>query len=630
MTGPYFPWDDDDSRQDSLTDSCSPNNDEEISTRPEGYQRIDEYRLPAPVRDFVRKQGFGHYWQQREVNRMQWAGEPAPAGIVLVIFDGRSARRVDRYQQTQHGHQQLYVFRKPGAFKQTRGIGGSASTGRYEQYDAESAQILQSLDTARPVKLELTNLAWHQRQYRFEEEALRGWFSIAHLAGHEGKQLNVIVKGDNDEQGRRIVSQFFVTLKAEQYRYEFEVPGLKADDVFDPAVGDLRFSVKGLLGEGKFSGPATMIKPTQLTIQQIADQLKQIEQNRGYEQARYAAKQLDYDAMCKLVHHRDLADNDPNLMPSRFMLLPGASDEQLEAQGNLDAFPWSVHEDGPQYFSVAFLKQCLQLSGHYQSDEPLPRWSSEVDDQAVDEHEHPIHPANTFADDDSVDRQPNELKAEFDDALQQAYTQYLSEHGVKKVLKAYQPKSEGRYIVQPGDSLHSIADTQGYPYWTLLWEANRSELESPDLLAAETELILPELNADELLEWLTEQGEQTLYWSQKGFFFPANYVSYSLLDDDQQPLSGLDSSPEWIAAQRTTDQYRFYHFSLTHHDACYLMMPNDQNLVLGLVRGQLSSTGQALRRILPPLWNGSENDPAAAVDLTESLFFDDDPDYHSV
>ncbi|MEJ2064310.1 MAG: LysM peptidoglycan-binding domain-containing protein, partial [Reinekea sp.] len=393
--------------------------------------------------------------------------------------------------------------------------------------------------------------------------------------------------------------------------------------------GDLRFSVKGLRFDGQFSGPATLIKPTQLTIAQIAEQLVSIEQARGYEQARYAAKQLDYDAICALVHHRNLDDNDPNLMPSRFMLLPGASDEQLKANDNLNAFPWPVHQDGPQYFSVAFLKQCLQLSGHLDSDEALPRWSSVADDRK-DEFDHTIHPILPATNDDAnnIDESPNERQAEFDDTLKAAYDQYRQDHGVKKSLKQYQPKEESRYTVKTGDTLHSIADAQGYPYWSMVWQANQHTLTSPGSLTEGTLLTLPELNADALLNWLTDQDEVKRYWSQKGFFFPANYVAYSLLND-KQPLEGLDEQPEWVAGQRNSDHHRFYHLSLNQH-ACTLMMPNDQTLLLGLVRGQPFSSAQALRRIAPLASAIQNTTDTSSGEHTQALFFEDDLDYPQV
>ncbi|MEJ2046436.1 MAG: LysM domain-containing protein, partial [Reinekea sp.] len=353
--------------------------------------------------------------------------------------------------------------------------------------------------------------------------------------------------------------------------------------------GDLRFSVKGLRFDGQFSGPATLIKPTQLTIAQIAEQLVSIEQARGYEQARYAAKQLDYDAICALVHHRNLDDNDPNLMPSRFMLLPGASDEQLKANDNLNAFPWPVHQDGPQYFSVAFLKQCLQLSGHLDSDEALPRWSS-VDHEQDDTIDTSVdHEQDDTIDTSKLDLHPEDQQAEFDDTLKTAYDQYRQEHGVKKALRRYRPKEESQYTVQAGDTLHSIAEDQGYPYWTLLQEANKGRVETPDLLKEGSQLTLPKLHADELYQWLETQQERPRYWTQKGFFFPADYLSFSLTQTQEQtPLSGF------LTGYQHEPHHVFYYLHALQSTRINLLLPAGPNLSLALSNQSLNTPQQPL------------------------------------
>ena len=396
--------------------------------------------------------------------------------------------------------------------------------------------------------------------------------------------------------------------EADTTRYEFSVPDLKSDDVFDPEVGDLRFSVKGLLGDGQFSSPATMLKSTQLTIAQVADQLKQIEQNRGYEQARYAAKQLDYDAMCALVHHRDLADNDPNLMPSRFMLLPGASDEQLNANGNLDTFPWPVHEDGPQHFSVALLKQCLQLSGHYQSDEPLPRWSS------VDHRDDVIDPTK-------VDLEPEQQSAEFDTDLQQAYQQYRQQHGIKNALKRYQPKEERQYTVQDGDTLYRIAQRQGYPYWTMLQAANADTVNAPDQLEIGSELTLSALHAEELWQWLDEQQERGRYWTQKGFFFPADYLSFSF-DSAPSEQHREQTRSLFLNAYRHQPYHVFYHLYSHQSDRMTLLLPCGQDISVAVNNQSLETARQQLLSPYRLSLTGPQA-PDTERPLPDGLVFDD-------
>ncbi|MEJ2043287.1 MAG: hypothetical protein P8X89_08425, partial [Reinekea sp.] len=230
----------------------------------------------------MQNQGIEHYWQQARIDRLHWASASYPSNVILLIFDGQKAERIPTYRRVSHDRHTLFVFRKPtseqrpttgGAFapKSTSQTAEAEPEGKVLAYDIPNA--MDTIHTAKPIMLQLHQLGWDKRTFTFEEEPITGWFSVTNIAGSEGKKLNLIVKDDNDEQGRRILSQLTITLKRNQTRYAFEVADLKADEVFDDKTGDLRFSVKGLRFDGQFSGPATLIKPTQLTIAQIAEQL---------------------------------------------------------------------------------------------------------------------------------------------------------------------------------------------------------------------------------------------------------------------------------------------------------------------------------------------------------------------
>ncbi|MBN1602952.1 MAG: LysM peptidoglycan-binding domain-containing protein [Chitinispirillaceae bacterium] len=65
------------------------------------------------------------------------------------------------------------------------------------------------------------------------------------------------------------------------------------------------------------------------TLKELIKILKGIESEEGFEAARHFAYYLNYEKICDLVK-KGGKDNDPNLMPTRFMLLPGMSDSTIK------------------------------------------------------------------------------------------------------------------------------------------------------------------------------------------------------------------------------------------------------------------------------------------------------------
>jgi hypothetical protein len=111
-----------------------------------------------------------------------------------------------------------------------------------------------------------------------------------------------------------------------------------------------------------------------LTVKDIAEILKKIEAKQGYEAARYyATNSIDYWKVNRLAKRyvdeededrkEEEKDNDPNIMPSRFMLLYGADDDGLQGQGNLDDYPDKFDEEENMKISVAELRKGLRELG---------------------------------------------------------------------------------------------------------------------------------------------------------------------------------------------------------------------------------------------------------------------------
>jgi uncharacterized Zn-binding protein involved in type VI secretion len=106
-------------------------------------------------------------------------------------------------------------------------------------------------------------------------------------------------------------------------------------------------------------------KRESITISDIADILKKIEAKEGFEAARFFATQIDFkvltDMTMQFVAGNDTnPKNDPNVMPTRFMILYGADDSKLQC---IDKHPDCA--DGEDHkINVTNLRKGLKLLGH--------------------------------------------------------------------------------------------------------------------------------------------------------------------------------------------------------------------------------------------------------------------------
>ena len=102
-----------------------------------------------------------------------------------------------------------------------------------------------------------------------------------------------------------------------------------------------------------------------LTIADIVDILEAVEREEGYEAARHFASYLDYGKLTEMTMaftqgHDTNPDNDPQLMPTRFMILYGAEDAKLE---QIDDHP-DLFDDEEHEINVANLRKALILLGY--------------------------------------------------------------------------------------------------------------------------------------------------------------------------------------------------------------------------------------------------------------------------
>jgi len=106
-------------------------------------------------------------------------------------------------------------------------------------------------------------------------------------------------------------------------------------------------------------------EPVELTIADLVEVLKAVESEEGYEAARFFASHLDYGVITDLARayisgENTESNNDPNLMPTRFMLLYGMDDNKLkEIDDHPDRFEGEEHKN-----TVKNLRRGLRLLGY--------------------------------------------------------------------------------------------------------------------------------------------------------------------------------------------------------------------------------------------------------------------------
>jgi len=245
-----------------------------------------------------------------------------------------------------------------------------------------------------------------------------------------------------------------------------------------------------------------------LTIKKLADKLVEIEADKkwGYEIALLGVESLDFTSICELCDVSD-ANNDPHLMPSRFMLLKGATDKGLDEKKRLDAFPYPLTAGTKEVMSVRNLRRHLILAGFL---------SEELDD-----------PADT------------KTEYELDSSIYEALCAHIdwAELAVEGELAG------GIHKVQEGECLSDIADQHGIREWRLLYQLNKDSLgENWDVLKADMELELPDQKHNPLVEWFRKNEWDVYLNPDKGYEYTGKYLSLTFLDEKDEPLEFKDAN----------------------------------------------------------------------------------------
>jgi uncharacterized Zn-binding protein involved in type VI secretion/nucleoid-associated protein YgaU len=210
-------------------------------------------------------------------------------------------------------------------------------------------------------------------------------------------------------------------------------------------------------------------KQTEFTLSDIIDILKSIESQDGFEAARAFASYLDYRALTEMARAFTTGENtnqknDPNAMPTRFMLLYGMDDGKLR---DVNEHPDNFEGQPKHKINIANLRKALQL----------------------------------------FDTQIGE-KGPYDDKLFAAYKMFLNQ------VIARQQKTADKHVSQERETLGAIAQQYGLSTWKHLYEINKSKIgDNPDLLKSGTKLDIPQWNSTSWNKKIEDKGADPTYYT---------------------------------------------------------------------------------------------------------------------
>ena len=240
-------------------------------------------------------------------------------------------------------------------------------------------------------------------------------------------------------------------------------------------------------------------KAKKLTIADFVEILEAVEREENYEAARFFASHLNYMKLTKMAmaftKGKDPdSKNDPNQMPTRFMLLYGMDDSKLKT---IDKHPDNFESAPAHKINIANVRKGLRLLG-YKVAENGP----------------------------------------YNDEVLKAHAQYLASatgHGTEK--------TEEKYTTKKNDSLGSIAHTFGLVSWKYLYQINKDIIgDNPDLLKEGTVLTIPQWDAtkgDEKI--VAKEADPKKYVGALGYRYVWVPISITLCNEDDT-LIGTDDS----------------------------------------------------------------------------------------
>jgi LysM repeat protein len=238
-----------------------------------------------------------------------------------------------------------------------------------------------------------------------------------------------------------------------------------------------------------------------ITIKDFSDIFIGIEKEQGFEAARhYATIGINYDRLTAIAKRftdgiDSNPDNDPNIMPTRFILLYGMDDAKIKT---IDKLPDNFENASEHKITIANLRKGLLLLG------------SKISETGP-----------------------------YDDELWRAHAQYINRRMETQI------ESAKTHTVDTTETLGSIARKYGLPTWKYLYEINKKRIgDNPAFLEKGVELEIPQWDRTSGDEKLVAKGvEPADYAHGSRYYYPWVPFNATLNADGQEkPRSKSDSS----------------------------------------------------------------------------------------
>ncbi|MFP4417868.1 MAG: LysM peptidoglycan-binding domain-containing protein, partial [Chitinispirillaceae bacterium] len=266
-------------------------------------------------------------------------------------------------------------------------------------------------------------------------------------------------------------------------------------------------------------------EPVKLTLADFVEILEAVESEESYEAARFFASHLDYGKLTEMARDYvtgadDDANNDPNKMPTRFMILYGADDNKLQQiDDHPDRFEGEEHK-----INVTNLRKGLKLLGY-----------------------------------DVAEEGP------YDDDVYRAHLQYMATvppADPKALNELEDEDGKMKYVVKKDDNLGMIAHRFGLPSWKYLYELNRETIsDNPDMLPGDIKICIPQWDSTGGDEKIEAKGAKAFTYTG-GLRYWYVWMPYSVTmtdmkgelyrenDDSAQQSETFETEKEYIVTRK--------------------------------------------------------------------------------
>lgn len=165
----------------------------------------------------------------------------------------------------------------------------------------------------------------------------------------------------------------------------------------------------------------------------------------------------------------------------------------------------------------------------------------------------------------------------FGDKTLDAYIRWLEDYTRDRPLK--EETSETSYTVQRGDTFSEIADRLGIDEWYDLYEFNKDGIENPDIITEGQVINLPQLDRNQkgkdMLSQKVSKAEE--YYGGRSYTCPFDKFSVTLCDFDGNPI---EMDPETPYTIMTEDGKVLVEGKISHPDEISINLPKGLRVIV--------------------------------------------------